>query len=464
MMGFGPGDAVPPGRCTVTVPPGGTACLDLTLNNTTPVGGFQTVLEVRDADGGEPANPLVIHAVSVDPVGRAAGFQVGWTAEGYITRILLYSTTSGASIPTGDGPVIRVCYSVAPGTAPQTFRVLDLATIVAKPNGEGIPACPTLLPVADGFICVSSKSCDVNGDGSSDVLDVIRLVRCALGNGGDSSSACPDSVAARADCNGDGSIDIRDVICCVRKIVPLLRQPGPPQIGTGAGEGNAIGFVGPVRWINDVEGFATVQIDAAQDWGGAQFSVDPLGSPVRIRGLRLTRGTAQDQLEWAVDGWGMAHAIVYTTAAGPGAGRTLRVEVAFDRVQGRWGPGALKLGGLLAGTSNGARAPVTALNPALVITQAVVTAPALLGARPNPSPGKNEIGFVLPADARVILRIYDVGGRLVRTLVDGPTPAGVHRIPWDGTDSRGRAVTSGVYFSKLEVGDQRLSGRFMFLR
>ena len=464
LMGFSPdrpGEPVPGALCTVAVPPGGTACLGLTLMNTTHVGGLQTALEVRDPDGGVPADPFV-HAVSVDPVGRAAGFHVGWTAEGFRTRIILYST-DGTQIPPGDGPVVRICYAIAPETSPQTFRVLDLATIVANPDGEAIPACPTLVPVPDGYICVSPTSCDVNGDGISDILDVIRLVRCALGNGSDSSSACPDTVAARADCNGDGSIDIRDVVCCVRKILPFMNGTGSPAISPGAPGGNRISW-GSVRWINEVEGFATVQIQTGQDWGGTQFLLNPSAAPVRIRGLKLAQANAQDQLEWAIDGSGMAHAIVYTTAAGPGTGHTLLIEVALERIQGTSASGALMLNGVKAGTSSGAPAWITSFNPDLVISQAVVAAPALLGARPNPSRGRSEIGFVLPSDARVVLRVYDVGGRLVRTLVDGPTPAGVHHIPWDGTDSRGRAVTSGIYFSKLEVGDQRRSARFMLLR
>ena len=142
----------------------------------------------------------------------------------------------------------------------------------------------------------------------------------------------------------------------------------------------------------------------------------------------------------------------------------MRVQVALERVPGPSGPGTLRLTGVKAGTAGGTAAPVTAFNPELVISQGAVAAPMLLGARPNPASKRTEIGFALPADSRVVLRIYDVGGRLVRTLIEGPMPAGVHRVPWDGTDSRGRTVTSGIYFSKLEVGTQRRSGRFMFLR
>ena len=75
-----------------------------------------------------------------------------------------------------------------------------------------------------------------------------------------------------------------------------------------------------------------------------------------------------------------------------------------------------------------------------------------------------EIGFMLPSDARVNLRVYDVRGRLVRTLIQGPVPAGVHRARWDGADGRGRTARSGIYFAKLEVGETIRSERILLMR
>jgi hypothetical protein len=361
--------------------------------------------------------------------------------------------------------VIRVCYSIAPETAPQTFRVIDLATIVADPAGEAIPACPTFIPVADGFICVSSGACDVNGDGTSDVLDVIRLVRCALATPNDSATVCPDSIAARADCNGDGSIDIRDVICCVRKIVQL---PSSPRIGfatpPAAVQGNAIGFEGEVRWINTAEGSATVRLDTGENWGGTQFSIDPRDAQARIRGLRLVNPSSTEQLEWAIDPLGVARAMLYTTTVGTRPARSYQVEILIERSTSGSASGLIRLEDVRVGTSAGAEATFTLFHPELEITGAAAAAPSLLGARPNPSAGQTEIGYVLPADARVSLRVYDVAGRLVRSLVDGPMPAGVHRARWDGTDDRGRAARSGIYFTKITVGAKILSERIMLLR
>ena len=51
--------------------------------------------------------------------------------------------------------------------------------------------------------------------------------------------------------------------------------------------------------------------------------------------------------------------------------------------------------------------------------------------------------------ANVSLRIYDVSGLLVRTLVDGYEPGGTRTVSWYGKDDRGLPVASGTYFYQL---------------
>lgn len=75
----------------------------------------------------------------------------------------------------------------------------------------------------------------------------------------------------------------------------------------------------------------------------------------------------------------------------------------------------------------------------------------LHGAVPNPFNPATEIRFALPAEAAVSLRIYDVAGRLVRTLVGGRLPAGEHAASWDGRDEGGRGSASGTYLARLVV-------------
>ena len=78
---------------------------------------------------------------------------------------------------------------------------------------------------------------------------------------------------------------------------------------------------------------------------------------------------------------------------------------------------------------------------------------------PNPFSGETRVACVVPRLARVRLAVYDVAGREVRTLVDGEMQPGIHRVPWDGRDERGRSVTSGIYYLKMTApGFQRTTG------
>ena len=73
---------------------------------------------------------------------------------------------------------------------------------------------------------------------------------------------------------------------------------------------------------------------------------------------------------------------------------------------------------------------------------------------PNPFNPSTTIHFDLPREVRVELAIYDVKGRLVKTLFQGSLPAGGHDEVWLGRDDQGREVPSGVYVCRLQAGDR----------
>ncbi len=84
----------------------------------------------------------------------------------------------------------------------------------------------------------------------------------------------------------------------------------------------------------------------------------------------------------------------------------------------------------------------------------------LVSIRPNPFRPETEITFAVPErgePANVRLEVYNSQGRHVRTLVDAPLPAGVHRVGWDGADDRGIKVAAGVYFCELRRGGETRS-------
>ena len=86
-------------------------------------------------------------------------------------------------------------------------------------------------------------------------------------------------------------------------------------------------------------------------------------------------------------------------------------------------------------------------------TDATPTQFALHQSIPNPFNPTTIIGYDVPAGgAHVTIRVYDVTGRLVQTLVDEPRPEGVHRVIWDGRNARGEQVATGVYFYRMQAG------------
>lgn len=70
---------------------------------------------------------------------------------------------------------------------------------------------------------------------------------------------------------------------------------------------------------------------------------------------------------------------------------------------------------------------------------------------PNPFRATTGIGFSLARAGRVDLRIYDVSGRVLRTLVNKELEAGKHDVQWRGENDRGTRVPPGVYFYRLET-------------
>lgn len=83
---------------------------------------------------------------------------------------------------------------------------------------------------------------------------------------------------------------------------------------------------------------------------------------------------------------------------------------------------------------------------------------------PNPFNDGTKIGFALPATADITLEIYDMLGRRVRTLAEGPFASGRHSIVWDGRAEDGAALSSGVYFCKMTSGDFAEARKLVMVR
>ncbi len=136
-----------------------------------------------------------------------------------------------------------------------------------------------------------------------------------------------------------------------------------------------------------------------------------------------------------------------------------------QEVHGTW---LLYVADLAAGSAGGwqswglnllAPAPVTGIDDA-----GPPLATRLIGNAPNPFNPQTAVVFELARGGPVRLEVFDVRGRLVRRLLDGPLPAGRQSAVWDGRDDAGRDVASGTYLARLTAGAHTQMGKMQLVR
>jgi flagellar hook assembly protein FlgD len=70
----------------------------------------------------------------------------------------------------------------------------------------------------------------------------------------------------------------------------------------------------------------------------------------------------------------------------------------------------------------------------------------------------------MPTAGDVSVRVYDIKGRLVQTLVNTSKPAGEYNVTWNGFNNKGEAVASGVYFLRLEAPGVSITRKAVMLK
>ena len=108
--------------------------------------------------------------------------------------------------------------------------------------------------------------------------------------------------------------------------------------------------------------------------------------------------------------------------------------------------------------------PSASIGPEVVLPAAGITPEpsrsqlALAPSQPNPFRGTTTLAFGLPRAASVGLAVFDIQGRMVRRLLEGPARAGWTRVTWDGRDDAGSALAPGAYVIRL-LADGQVAAR-----
>jgi hypothetical protein len=437
--------------CAVTIPPGGSGSLWLSAVPPVPLGGLQGIIRCS-----EP-----FRVVSARPV--LQGEHVFTQQDGRGLRYVILMD-AGHGIPNAPGPVMQLDLAVDPWAVPGSHgSLLPSVEVASDMNGENVPICQMIPMAAPNVLfgiglCVSGDpaACDANGDGRTDVRDLVLKTHCFP-----SPPADLDSVRVCTDCDGDSLFSLEDLFCCASQI---LRAPLVPRDSVKASGALHVSFDPPQREGDNL--LVKVHVTGADGLGAALLRLrypaerweaslpilamrDPTpNSPgwwpiadtnepgsVQLGGLRMEPVASAD-LEFQ---------IVMKPTATPLAGDALEV-----------------LGADLAAPDGTVHTPMGAL-PALSLTGQDPTPepglPVLSPARPNPFITSTTFSVDLPKTSLLDVGVVDVGGRRVATVAHGVYAAGRQTFTWDGTN-----VRPGVYFLRLAVDGRVWSRRVALLR
>jgi len=133
------------------------------------------------------------------------------------------------------------------------------------------------------------------------------------------------------------------------------------------------------------------------------------------------------------------------TITGVPIGSGIRIGIDRDR------DGALDADELAAGTDPGDPSSM----PPVAVDRPGAPGPGLHAVRPNPFQSRAAIEYVLSRDDEVTIAVYDVLGREVRAIARRQrATAGPHVVTWDGRANDGHAVANGMYFVRLQSGEE----------
>ncbi|MFH1570885.1 MAG: FlgD immunoglobulin-like domain containing protein, partial [Gemmatimonadota bacterium] len=284
------------------------------------------------------------------------------------------------------------------------------------------------------------------------------------------------SDSARADINGDGTVNVRDLTLVGANFA--ARGPSPVY-RAAAGDGAAVeasgqfrGSAAPVRGQS-----ATFAVQLEGSGAVRSYQLDLLYDPVQWTVLAAHHPVAAALAAHRQHDWGQRWAATMQgrdavlAAVDPAAPA---VVVAWELVALVDGPVLPRLGQALwldpwdrpippvAGGATAVAEPMSARPARLALAQN----------HPNPFNPHTTIGFAVPDLAgasapRIRVEVYNALGQEVAVLLDAPLPPGTHEVTWDGRDTSGRPVASGLYFCRLVAagtGAAPLTRRMVLLR
>ncbi|HXF48734.1 MAG TPA: HYR domain-containing protein, partial [Verrucomicrobiae bacterium] len=323
----------------------------------------------------------------------------------------------------------------------------DISICDQSSGGPGKPSPKKLICFRNGRICIPFDTDiddrgDLNLNGAAyDVGDAVLFENYFIYGSGVLSANPTQRQAqiAASDVNGDGiSLSVGDLVALIRVLTgdaaPLPNKVVPISAG----------------------------VDLSWSLSGRELKITTT-SGSELGGLFVHfkySGTAEKTLSLLTASEGMQPKVNAENGE-------LRILIDSDQRGARLPAGEVSFTVPVDGTVEFVEAQASNYNgqilPVVVKAAVLPTQFALSQNYPNPFNPKTNFTLSLPTPGRYKITIYNLLGEAVRVF-EGEAPAGYQVFTWDGTDGRGRPVSSGLYLYKAEVGRQVITKKMMLMR
>ena len=395
-----------------------------------------------------------LRVLGLEPV--IAGTILKWDAyEWGATFVVVMPAGYEPRLP--DEPLFRVRVGLVPGTTlHEIVRLMPEELLVSDADGHAMPMCNySHLRLTDPSARFCPEGgCDMNADGRADVRDLVVMVNCLQHPDDRCAGATPP------DCNEDGQRNVDDVLCCARQI---LGGPRPDSTGSVPAPEVTLQFAAPVPTADGVD--VSVRLVARQRIGAMRLVFTYPDAAFADASIEL----AETAPNWLVlhEGGGGALTLgairlspdqQITEEVNP----SLPFTVHLTRRAGAGTTGALSY---VSGDFSDPNGAVLVTNAApLSMPLGVGAAFAVGAAHPNPFGRETRFSVSLPQNAdHLDVSIYDLAGRKVATLWNGPSVAGTRELRWRRTRDDGTIVPSGMYFYRATSEGHSLGGKLLVL-
>ncbi len=395
---------------------------------------------------------------SILTTARTPSFIVDWLPlNDSLIRVVTLGLNNEALLADQSSAVLQIALHMDSTALPGAYDMILLNGREAIDPNPAIGSVPLLtLP---GIIDVDRFG-DVNLDKLVDVADLVNVVAYIIGNFG-----LPLRQFATADVSLNDTVDVVDLVGINNLIFDLPITPGPSPVSGGQLASVELDQtdINAGEWSN-----VSMYGDFPEEVAGLEFHIDYNPTTVSLLPPELTDVSKRYRLRYNNDREGVMRVVVYNTS--PWNSQTLIPQGLSEIMRI---PALLAVG---AADSDIKLSNVTLANPSAgKIETELPPEPVLpetfkLGQNyPNPFNPTTTIAYTIGVDSDgaktqdVTLDIFNILGQKVKTLVEGPKAPGEYTVEWDGNNSNGGSVATGIYLYRMQVGATKRDTKKMIL-